>query len=197
MRAAAICVLTLSIVTSASEASASCQQITNGKPAGAIEYLRAQKQLAPDERDGACVTMAIRHLEHQASSDAVQVLLDFLDFKQPSSQMDSLRANNDPGRFYPAISTLMTLGQAGIKGLLDLIKNSDSTLIKRNATLVLVGIFRESPPSAVRLLKQESNKTTGSASDALLAAARYASQSCSSRFKSDCAAELTRTGPSS
>ena len=62
--------------------------------------------------------------------------------------------------------------------------------VKRNSTLALMGIFRKSPPSLVRLLRQERSKASGSGAQALLAAARYATEACSQRFKQDCLTEL-------
>jgi hypothetical protein len=157
--------------------------------ADSVDYLRAERQLPLPKQNSACITIAIRQLEHHPSADAIEVLIQFLDFKRPTTDMDSYRPSNDPARFYPASSTLITLGEDSVGPLIGAIKNSKSP-ITDNAIYTLMGIRRETAPSVVRLLAEEAAKSSGTEAQNLRGAAQSAAQLCGRRFRQMCMDQL-------
>ena len=158
-------------------------------------FLSAQRALSPAERDPECIDVAIRYLAYRPSTGTIYVLIQYLDFRRPLSEPEQhgimLHA---PGisSDYPAVSTLITFGKQIAPILVNTIKEPPSVKVRQNATYTLVGLFREEPEQALKLLKQESATSDPVERDQIFSAAKDAVQWCSSKHKQACNAVLNQ-----
>jgi len=147
-----------------------------------LSVLRDSVKAAPQERDGACITFAIRQLENKYSGEATILLVDYLDFARPldDAEQAGFMSHGPPtiGNRYPATSTLMSFGKPAVPVLLDAIADKASTLVQQNATYTLMEIFREQPEKGIEILRRKSLEGSAVQSARLRAAAQEALRWC-------------------
>jgi hypothetical protein len=149
--------------------------------------LHAKLKYLQRDREGLnplCVERAMYGISLSASpgnfdqyAEAVNVFVEYLDYKLPDEGSKYLRAvssNRDP---YPASSALFNIGKPATPYLLAAIASgATSDLGRRNALLTLSAIHRENLPDLVRILKRASSASQDwNSSQRLLEAAKLTS----------------------
>lgn len=119
-----------------------------GTPAASISFLREQV----DVRDSPCITTVIEKLGKAEAMPAVEVLIRYLDFVDPTTapRPDGF-ADKRPA--YPAVDALFLIGKPATADLLSAIQNSELPLIRRNAVKAYEAIYRDNLALGLHILK--------------------------------------------
>jgi hypothetical protein len=124
-----------------------------GDKAALIRFLQENKAHGT-EADPNCVSRAFAELSYDKSN--VKLLIGLLDFERSTKDEISVTT---PGTRYPAIGELASIGQPAVPHLIKAIKNSDSELVRHNATWALDEILRSKClRDVIKLLTNEGNK---------------------------------------
>ena len=117
-------------------------------PAASISFLEQQI----DSRESPCITRAITQLGRARATDAVAVLVRYLDFVDPATapRPDGF-ANKRTD--YPAIAALFLIGKAATANLLSTIRISESTVIRLNAAKAYQAIYRDNLALGIHILR--------------------------------------------
>jgi hypothetical protein len=136
----------------------------------------------PQERDGACITFAIKQLENKYSDEATMLLIGYLDFERPldDAEKAGFMFHGPPSieNSYPATGTLMSFGKPAVAALLAAITDASSTLVQRNATYTFMQIFRDEPQNGIKILGERSVEGSPIQSERLRVAAQEALRWC-------------------
>jgi hypothetical protein len=164
---------------------ASSCPIPGGTPEAAILFLRAAKTNTAESPD--CIVVAIHDLHHAQSQDAINILVDYLDFRRPHIDNDLIWSSSmaEP---YPAVSQLFSIGQAAVPALVRILANSDvSALIHQNALTTIMLIYRDDPPAGVEVLSNEAVHSKDAKQAMLLRqASTVAAQKCPGKYRNQC-----------
>lgn len=135
-----------------------CDTLQNATPADLVQFLNG---VVPDEKNGDCVTWAIKKLGKEQYEPAIALLTKLLDFRRPPTPREKqgiyLRMQG-VWEIYPAAGALSNIGKKASPAVLDVIKSESASLTSReNAVFVWMEIHRYSDEhsKAVTLLKQE------------------------------------------
>lgn len=135
-----------------------CDSLQNAILPDLVQYLNG---VVPDEKNGDCVTWAIKKLGNGQYEPAIPVLTKLLDFRRPPTPREKqgiyLRMQG-VWEIYPAVGALCNIGKKTSPPVLDVIKSESASLTSReNAVFVWMEIHRYSDEhsKAVTLLKQE------------------------------------------
>lgn len=157
-------------------------------------FLRQTNSLATSERNTQCVEFALDQLNFKRAPEAVDVLIDYLDFERPLTQAEKegFSFHGGPrniGGRYPACGALMTIGKPAIPALLSAIKAGKLPMVRRNAAYTIMQIFRTDPVRGIETLKRETAKSEGGTPKSNLdEAAKTAVQWCDETQRGQCEA---------
>jgi hypothetical protein len=117
-------------------------------PAASISFLEEQI----DIRESPCITTVITQLGRTRTTEAVAVLIRYLDFVDPAT---APRADGfaDKRPDYPAIGALLLIGKAATVNLLSAIQTSESSIIRRNAAKTYQAIYRDNLALGIHILR--------------------------------------------
>jgi hypothetical protein len=166
-----------------------CPKPVESDPADLVQFLEAQARTADPE----CVTLAIRRLGEFRSPLGIAVLVDLLDFRRPDSDAEKLHVFDAHDKF-PAVSALFGVGSPAIPDLLTKLKTRKASPTERkNGIRAMMFIHRESPPEAIRVLKEAANAATDpQEASQLESAARDAVAFCGEKWRVKCADEAAK-----
>jgi len=135
-----------------------CDSFRNATPADLLSFLHAT---TPDEKNGDCITWAIKRLGREQYEPSISALIRLLDFRRPRTQREKqgiyLRMQG-LWEIYPAVGALDLMGKKALPELLRAIEaDSTSVTARENAVSVWMEIYRygDEHPKGVALLKQE------------------------------------------
>jgi hypothetical protein len=135
-----------------------CDSLRNATPPDLVQFLNA---VIPDEKNGDCVTWAIRKLGKEQYEEAIPALVRLLDFRRPLDEREKkgfyLRMQRI-WEIYPAAGALSRIGKKTLPAVLEVIKSgSASSTSRENAVFVWMATYREGDehPKGLALLKQE------------------------------------------
>jgi len=119
-----------------------------GSPAASISLLEEQV----DIRESPCITTVIKHLGHARTTEAVAVLVRYLDFVDPATvpRPDGF-ADKRPE--YPAVGALFLIGDAATADLLSAIQTSESPISRRNAAEAYQSVYRDNLALGLHILR--------------------------------------------
>jgi len=123
-----------------------------------VQFLNAVR---PDEKNGDCVTWAIRKLGNENYEPAISALVKLLEFRRPATEREKLGFYLRPQgiwEMYPSVGALPQIGKKALPAILGVISSdSTSATARENAVAVWMEIYRHSDqyPEGVGLLKQE------------------------------------------
>ncbi len=169
-----------------------CERLADATGEQLTSFLKESLDIPPAQRDNACINFAIRNLDYQSSAENAELLIKYLDFRRPLSREEKqgfwLSGLPDDETFYPTISTLSSFGKKILPDLVDIVKHSDSEIMRRNAAHTAFDVCRGAGYEAIELLKEEASKAQGIESSRLNAAAQEAVKWCGSHTKERCKA---------
>jgi hypothetical protein len=135
-----------------------CDSLRNATPPDLVQFLNA---VIPDEKNGDCVTWAIRKLGKEQYEEAITALVKLLDFRRPATPAEKsgfyirLQIIEE---VFPAASALEAIGKKVLPEVLRAIEaDSTSATARENAVAVWMEIHRygDEHPKGLALLKQE------------------------------------------
>ena len=174
-----------------------CDSLQNATPPDLVQYLNG---VIPDEKNGDCVTWAIKRLGKEQYEPAIAVLAKLLDFRRPPTPREKqgiyLRVPF-VSEIYPAAGALNLIGKKALPEVLHVIEaESSSAVARENAVAVWMEIHRYSDehPKGVTLLRQEEIKAKDDATRQRLSwAVQKALRYCGSPEEAACKA-AAKTG---
>jgi len=135
-----------------------CKSLQNTTSADLVLFLNG---VIPDEKNGDCVTWAIKKLGEKQYEPAIAVLTKLLDFQRPPTPREKKGFIMHPlgvWDLYPAVGALGVIGKKALPEVLQAIEaESSSATARENAVAVWMEIHRYSDEhsKAVTILKQE------------------------------------------
>jgi hypothetical protein len=135
-----------------------------------------------------CVTTAIHKLYHVRSKEAIEVLVEYLDFeREPDGIMTG--SSMEP---FPAVDELFALGRPVLPALIHVVAGSASKVARDNAVKTIMLIYRDDPPEGIRLLLSEAAKSQDPDQRTLLRqAASSGLRWCQGKHRNDCESALS------
>jgi hypothetical protein len=118
-----------------------CSQIISTS-ADSIAFLQEQKE----RRQSPCITSVIKQLGQNRDVNAIPVLVSYLDFVDPSSDVRPV---------YPSIEALFQIAEPAVNDLMSAIQDSESSIIRQNAAKTYMFVYRDDLASGIRQLKRE------------------------------------------
>lgn len=117
-------------------------------PDTSISFLREQFNI----RDSPCITTVIETLGKAQATQAVEVLIRYLDFVDPTTapRPDGFA---DKRLVYPAVDALFLIGKTATADLLSAIQTSESPIKRRNAVKAYEAIYRDNLALGLHILK--------------------------------------------
>jgi len=157
----------------------SCSAFTSS-PAASIAFLEEQV----DVRQSPCITTVIRQLGRAHSSDAVPVLIRYLDFVDPATfpKPDGF-ADRRPE--YPSIEALFLTGKVATTSLLSAIQNSESPVIRGNAAKVYEAVYRDELALGIHILRVSEMGTSAEPQNRLREVSETLAQDCTHRTEDE------------
>ena len=168
-----------------------CSSVTSSGPSDLIKFLKTEASKA----DPACVAQAITRLGDSRSPSGVEVLVDLLDYKRPASIKEKYHLS-DSNDTFPAVPALFSIGMPAVPGLLAALQSGRvSGAARSNGIRVIAAIYRDTPPKAIKILK-EAASTAKNSEDAtrLESCAKDAIAFCSENWHARCLEELKSSG---
>jgi hypothetical protein len=135
-----------------------CDSLRNAASADLVAFLN---EVSPDEKNGDCVTWAIKRLGSERFEGSIAALTRLLDFRRPVTEREKQGFYLRPqtiDEIYPAVAALEMIGRESLPAVMRVMKaDSSSAKAQENAVFVWMEIFRYSDehPKGVALLKQE------------------------------------------
>ena len=134
--------------------------IRNMSSAEALAFLARAQPIATAYEQRLCIRFALESLDTRNKPDEIPLLLSYLTFYRPATPLEKEGACFDCALIYgqyPAIVDLAVEGAPAREPLIDIIRRSNSTLERSNATKALLLSFRRPQTAAdgVRLLRQK------------------------------------------
>lgn len=117
-------------------------------PAASISFLEQQI----DIRESPCITTVITQLDRARTTEAIAVLIRYLDFVDPATA-PTPDGFADKRPDYPAIGALFLIGKAATANLLAAIQASESPIIRRNAAKAYQAIYRDNLALGIHILR--------------------------------------------
>ena len=139
-----------------------CDSLQNASSSDLVQYLHG---IVPNERNGDCITWAMRKLGKDQFEAAIPTLARLLDFRRPPTPREKRGYVMHPqgiSDLYPAAGALELFGKQALPAVLNVMRaDSSSTVARENSVGVWMEIYRQSDeqPKGVALLKQEESKT--------------------------------------
>lgn len=115
-----------------------------------ISFLEQQK----DVRQSSCISAAIKQVGQSGDVNAIHVLIDYLDFVDPSTRPRS-DGFSDLRPVYPAVAALFRIGKPATSELLEAIQQGQTPVVRQNAAKAYQAIYRDDLASGIRLLRNE------------------------------------------
>jgi hypothetical protein len=169
-----------------------CDRLADQTSDQLTSFLKESLDFRPARRDVACITFAIRNLEYQPSAENTELLTKYLDFHRPLSPEEKqgfwVSGLPDDENLYPAISTLSTFGEKILPGPVEIVKHSDTEIMRRNAARTAFDVYHGAGYEAIALMRQEASKAQGVESSRLNAAAQEAVKWCGRLTREKCKA---------
>jgi len=183
-------ILLSSLATALSRAE--CNELSRGSPEGTlVSFLQRSRDLPTKDRDPDCITVALRGLEDRVTAQYAELLISYLDFERPLDDKEERAGWRWHGRLmigdkYPATGPLMTMGEAALTPLLGAIRDSNSAIVRYNATYTVMQIFRDDFPRGVRFLSDAAKQTAGDSLLRLQQSANDAVEMCRKSDRDEC-----------
>ena len=138
-----------------------------------------------------CVIDGIHKLYHVNSTEAIDVLIGYLDLKRSYSETIQVGSNSD---LYPAVDALFSIGRPAVPALLRVIKGDGySKQAQENAVRTIMLIYRDEPSRGIRLLVDEGEGSSNSGErTSLREAATFALRWCIGKNRVECEAALAK-----
>jgi hypothetical protein len=137
-----------------------CDSLQNAIPPDLVQYLSG---VIPDEKNGDCVTWAIKKLGKEQYEPAIPVLIKLLDFRRPPTAREKRGFLMHPpfvSDLYPAAGALDLIGKKALPQVLLVIEaEASSARARENAVSVWMEAYKYERPKGIALLKQEETKT--------------------------------------
>lgn len=138
-----------------------CVSLQNASPPDLLQFLNG---VAPDEKNGWCVTWAIHKLGNEHYEPAITALVKLLDFRRPQTRAEKMGFYGRPQgieEVFPASEALELIGKPALPEVLRAIEaDSTSATARENAVSVWMEAYKYERPKGVALLKQEETKTS-------------------------------------
>jgi hypothetical protein len=140
-----------------------CASLQNARLPDLVQFLNG---VAPDEKNGDCITWAINKLGEERYKPSITVLIKFLDFRRPPTQREKqgiyLRMQG-VWEIYPAAGALSLIGRKALPEVLQTIESDSTTATaKENAVFVWMETYRDTDEHlrAIAILKQEESQSS-------------------------------------
>jgi len=160
------------------KASDGCPLPKGGTPAR-LDYLRGDRSTLEPK----CILEAINHIDGRSYPQAGAVLIQYLDFRDPTlGQMwtPAIMA-------YPAIGALYIVGKSVVPELIEAVARPDtSEVIRDNATSAIFTIYRSSVGGITALVSAAHEEKDPTASGRLMGQARKFAARCRPAERNDC-----------
>lgn len=166
-----------------------CKKVDKGSGQETIAFLRGARN-SPAASD-ACVISALRKLKYERSTEAIEVVLSYLDFNQYKGSGTVVTGSN--GEAYPAVQTLFAIGKPALPFLIQVAGGSTfSKVAQQNAVRTVMMIFRDDPPAGLRYLRSEADRSQEPGRRALLQnATRFGLRWCQGEQTKECEALIS------
>jgi hypothetical protein len=151
----ALIILSLAVCLPSAAQDNSCAVLRKAGSTGARKFLEQQSVI----RRSTCITSMIKRLGDCHDVKAVHVLVDYLDYLDPATAPRQ-GGESDLRPDYPAINALFQIGKPATPELIAEIRHGASPLLRRNATLAFLFVYRDDLASGIRLLKKEERTAT-------------------------------------
>jgi hypothetical protein len=90
-------------------------------------------------------------LERARSNDAINVLVEYLDYQRPRVETGVVTGSNSDS--YPAVSELCSIGKPALTALVRAVTGNDASKEARdNALKTIMLIYRNDPPAGIKFL---------------------------------------------
>lgn len=194
LRGNAIILLAVLCIAAGNGFAQSCS-FSGGTETDAVAYLRDadSKQTINAE----CILRALRQLTASTSPDAIQVVIEYLDYSTPPEMERNLHdarfGRSTVASRYVATNTLASIGDPALPYLIDAIASGrQSEVADKNALETILSIYKGNQPQGVRyLLTEAAHRSDPAQKAALQKAAKVAAQLCSHSYREGCEAALS------
>jgi hypothetical protein len=178
----------------ASDTKTDCTQLRGAKPQAQLEYLQGERSGLSD----ACMIYAMDQLARAEYAPSINVLIKLLDYHapEPPKTGEPFVQQTIPwlGTWYPAARGLLAVGKAAVPNLIAAIADpGTSDLIRKNATELVLLIYREELPEGAAVLNRAGRAATSpDVRQRLLDAARELAGKCPEQQRAACLANALR-----
>lgn len=136
-----------------------CTRLQHASATKLVAYLDG---IVPNDRNAACIAVAIKRLTPMRFEPAIPVLVRLLDFRRPPTEEEKIhffRRPQIPEELYPATGALEEIGQKALPVILDVIRSSTSAKAREHAVRVWMQNYRDESEKGVELLQQEAARS--------------------------------------
>ena len=154
----------------------------------AVSFLKAAK--SNNNVPAECIVAAIHKLYKVRSKEAIDILIEYLDYEPWKEEQVVTGSNAEP----PAVDELFAVGRPALPALVKVLERTDiSNVARKNAVQTIMLIYRDDPPAGISFLVKEAAKTSDGESSLLRQAASDALRWCSGKHHDQC--ELALSSP--
>jgi hypothetical protein len=178
----------------ASDAKTDCAQLRGAKPQAQLEYLQGERSALSD----ACMIYAMDQLARAEYAPSIDVLIKLLDYHIPDPHKtgEPFVQQTVPwlGTWYPAARGLLAAGKTAVPSLIAAIADAGTSgLIRKNATELVLLIYREEVPEGAAVLNRAGRAATSpDVRQRLLDAARDLAGKCPEPQRGACLANALK-----
>jgi hypothetical protein len=187
-----ILVTTLLIIHVAVAAEPRCRALAGSNPQRLIQFLKDGQAASPDPR---CVEYALRSLGEAKVEEAIPMLVDYLDFERPETEMEKMGiggALGTIGNDFPAVLALAQMGRAALPALVKVVESgTGSTQAHKNGIYTIMKIFNRQASGIQFLAKSAINAKSTEAKTRLSVASREAVRWCAESERPKCASTVS------
>lgn len=186
-RAVIVLFTTVLISHSAVAAEPRCQALAGSNPQQLMQFLKDRQTAGPDPH---CVEYALRSLGDAKIQEAIPVLVAYLDFERPETEMEKLGmggALGTIGNDFPAVFALTEMGRAALPALIQVVESgTSSTKGHKNGIYAIMKIFQRGPAGIQFLAHSAATAKSTDAHSRLSAAAHEAVTWCTAEERQAC-----------
>jgi hypothetical protein len=164
-----------------------CQALAGFNPQKLIQFLKDGQTASPGPN---CVEYALRSLGDSKMQEAIPVLVAYLDFERPETEMEKLGmggALGTIGNDFPAVFALTQMGRASLPALVQVVESgTSSTKAHKNGIYAIMKIFHRGAAGIQFLTHSAATAESTDAQSRLSAAASEAVNWCTASERPTC-----------